>query len=209
MTKDADPSDPSYLTPYREAVRKFGASFESTLWNSREKQAGRFEVICEMVPLTGRVIVDAGAGIADLAQYLTDEGVEYGRYIGLEGVREMAAKANERKIPECEVIEADFASDAGVFEKLSADVIVFSGSLNTFDEADAKIVLARAFEACKEAVVFNFLSARNHVKDPPDPSPARRFDPVVMLGWALELTPSVRFRQDYFGGHDGTIAMFK
>jgi len=205
----ANPTDTSYLDPYKQAVQKFGAGFESTLWNSKEKQRARFEVIRRMVPLTGRVIVDAGAGIADLAQYLTDEGIEYGRYIGLEGVSEMAKLAGERGLPECEIHEADFASDPNVYKGLGAEVIVFSGSLNTFEQEAAEAVLARAWEATTEAVVFNFLSARNHVRNPPDPSPAKRFDPVRMLDWALDKTPNVKFRQDYFKGHDATIAMLK
>ena len=201
--------DTAYLDPYREAVKKFGASFESTLWNSRQKQRGRFEVIASMADLHGRVIVDAGAGIGDLAQYLHDEGVEYGRYIGLEGVPEMVAKGNERGLPEFEMVEADFAGDPKVYEKHRPDVIVFSGSLNTFDEEAARAVLDRAWDATSETLIFNFLSARNHVKNPPDPSPARRFDPIAMVDWALKRTPNVRFRQDYFKGHDGTVGMVK
>ena len=198
-----------YLDPYREAVKEFGAGFESTLWRSKEKQRGRFEVIASMAPLTGRIVVDAGAGVGDFAQFMHDEGLEYGRYVGLEGVPAMVDKGNERDLPEFSMIEADFASDTEVFRAHSPDVVVFSGSLNTFDEAHARDVIARAWDAASEAVVFNFLSERNHVKDPPDPSPARRFDPVAMVDWALEQTPNVLFRQDYFAGHDATIGVLK
>lgn len=202
-------TSPSPLDPYRKAVKEFGASFESTLWLSKEKQVGRFEVIAGMVPLHGRVVVDAGAGIGDLAQWMHDAGIVYGRYVGLEGVGEMVAKGNERDLPEFSMVESDFGRDTGVFARHAPDVVVFSGSLNTFDEDAARAVIRRAWDAASEAVVFNFLSTRNGVKNAPDPSPARRFDPVRMVDWALSLTTKVVFRQDYFEGHDGTVGVFK
>ena len=207
--KETTTESAAYLEPYKDAVKKHGPSFESTLWNSREKQRGRFEVMSEMVPLTGRVIVDAGAGIGDFAQYLHDEGVQYGRFIGLEGVPAMVEQGNRLDLPEFTMVESDFASETDAFRAHNPDVIVFSGSLNTFDEDGAIAVLGRAWEAASEALLFNFLSSRNHVRNPPDPSPARRFDPLRMIDWALTKTPSVRFRQDYFKGHDATIGMVK
>lgn len=209
MTKPPNTTPDAYLDPYKDAVKKHGPSFESTLWNSRTKQRGRFEVMAGMVPLTGRVIVDAGAGIGDFAQFLYDEGIEYGRFVGLEGVPAMVEKGAERDLPEYRMVESDFASETDAFRAHKPDVIVFSGSLNTFEEDAARKVLARAWDDASEAIVFNFLSKRNHVRNPPDPSPAKRFDPVAMLDWALTKTPNVRFRQDYFNGHDATIAMSK
>jgi len=206
-TKDTASGSADYLDPYKEAVKKHGPSFESTLWHSREKQRGRFEVMAGMVPLTGRTIVDAGAGIGDFARYLHEEGIEYGRFVGLEGVPAMVEKGNRLDLPEFAMIESDFSSETDAFRAHTPDVIVFSGSLNTFGQDDAIKVLERAWDAAREAVLFNFLSARNHMKNAPDPSPARRFDPLRMIDWALTKTPSVMFRQDYFNGHDATVGM--
>ena len=202
---------PAYLAPYADAVRTHGASFEATLWASKEKQVGRFAVIAGMADLTGRVIVDAGCGLGDLAAFCEDRGISYGRYIGQEAMADMAKAGAERGLPEARFETVDFASDEGYFERLGAsegfDLAVFSGSLNTFDPEDAFGSVSRAFRHAREGVGFNFRAARNHERNPVDPSPAKRFDPVPMLDRALTLTPKVLLRQDYFDGHDATLAM--
>lgn len=207
------PASSPYLEPYREAVERFGPSFEATLWNSRRWQEARFRVMCEMAPFVGRVVLDAGAGQGDFARFMSAEGIGYGRYVGLEGVEEMARSAGELGIPESEFYAADFVADERAFTRFTkkpADVIVFSGSLNTLDTDGALRVLARAFDACSEAVVFNFLSDRHRKKEAPtDRGPAQRLDTLRVLEWALSRTPRVAFRQDYIPeGHDATVAMF-
>ncbi len=209
---DPSPASPDYLAPYADAVRAHGASFEATLWASKEKQVGRFAVIAEMADLTGRVIVDAGCGLGDLAAYCEEQGIGYGKYIGLEAMPDMVAAAAKRELPEARFEDSDFAADPEVFGRLAKsdrfDVAVFSGSLNTFEPDAAFEVVRRAFRAAQEGVVFNFLSAKNHERNPINPAPAKRFEPSAMLERVLGLTPRVRFRQDYFDGHDGTIALF-
>lgn len=202
---------PDYLAPYADAVRTHGATFEATLWASKEKQVGRFAVIAEMADLTGRVIVDAGCGLGDLASFCEERGIDYGRYIGLEAMPDMVRAGEARGLPEARFETVDFASDTGCFERLTKsdgfDLAVFSGSLNTFEPEHAFSVVREAFRHAREGVMFNFLSVRNHERSPINPAPAKRFDPAKMLDRALALTPRVRFRQDYFDGHDATIAM--
>lgn len=212
-------TDPDYLRPYREAMDEHGPAFEATLWNSQEKQNARFDVIEGMVDLTGRIVVDAGCGLGDFAQRLSDTGVEYGFYIGLEALPQFVEAARGRDIPEAAFAVADFVADGRVFSDLAKhealqghpiDVIVFSGSLNTLGEAGTLGVLERAWEACAEALVFNFLSTRHHRGPEADQTdPAIRLDPVRLLDWALQRTPNVLFRQEYFQGHDATVAMLK
>jgi SAM-dependent methyltransferase len=202
---------PDYLAPYADAVRAHGATFEATLWASKEKQVGRFAVIAEMADLTGRVIVDAGCGLGDLASFCEEQGIAYGKYIGLEAMPDMVRAGAARGLPEARFETVDFASDTECFERLArsdgVDLVVFSGSLNTFEPEHAFGVVKEAFRHAREGVVFNFLSSRNHERHAINPAPAKRFDPASMLDRALALTPRVRFRQDYFDGHDATIAM--
>ena len=212
-------TDPDYLKPYTDAMKEHGPAFESTLWNSPEKQAARFDVIEGMVDLTGRIVVDAGCGLGDLAQRLTETGVEYGLYIGLEAMPEFVDAASAREIPEAACAVADFVADGRVFSDLQKheilqghpiDVVVFSGSLNTLGEEAMLNVLERAWEAAGEALVFNFLSTRHHRGPAGDETaPAFRVDPVRVLEWAMQRTPNVLFRQEYFQGHDATVAMMK
>jgi len=212
--QSTDPNAGEHLRPYQLAVEQFGPSFEATLWLSRDAQQRRFGVITELVDLSGARILDAGSGMGDFAAYLQINSIDTACYVGLEGIDDLVSAAAARGFDKARFVRADFVDDAKAFmghfpDGADPDVIVFSGSLNTLKEKRARAVLDRAWNATGRALVFNFLSKRNGQSKPKDPTPARRFDPLAMLDWALERSPSVRFRQDYLDGHDATIAMTK
>lgn len=209
--------EPSYLDPYFEAVRRHGPGFEALLWRSAEFQIARFRVLAEVVAPTGRVIADLGCGRADLAEWLEREGHAYGRYVGVEGVPELASEAQRRarELPEALIMTGDFASDDGLFDRLvrthGVEVFIFSGSLNTFAQDQAERVLDLAWRAIAPVrdgcLAFNFLS--DQTREPcDDTGPARRFDTLGLVRWALARTPSVVLRHDYLCGHDATITMY-
>ena len=210
------PNDSGYLEPYREAVREIGASFGSLLWKSADAQVTRFDVMIDTADLHGRVIADLGAGLGDLARRLDERKIEYGGYLAVEGVPELAAEAGRRlaKVAECTVLDGDFVSDHGLFARLAkehkAEVFAFSGSLNTLDQPEAERVLDRAWDAAARSkggqVIFNFLSDRSRRVNE-NTGPARRFDTQRLVGWALDRTPLVVLRHDYWDGHDATIWM--
>jgi len=212
---------PAYLRPYQEAVDAHGPRFEALLWNRPETQLTRFDALVSMLDLDAKTIADMGCGRADLAVFLKDRGIGYGRYIGVEGVAELCdasrKRAEDEGLERCEFQELDFVAGEGVFDRLAkqsgAQVLAFSGSLNTLAQADAQRVLDHAWASIAStpggALAFNFLSDRHG--DPSrrdeDTGPARRFDTMALLDWAMRKTPLVRFRQDYLGGHDAAIAM--
>lgn len=211
----------SYLDPYREAVARSGSNFETLLWNSREFQRVRFQTLADIVDLTGRVVADLGAGRADMLEWMHAHGVAYGGYVGVEALAEhvafMRERARKESLPNAEFVQADFAADRDLFRGLAHDfgaqVLIFSGSLNTFDEEHAREVLGLAWEAVKQihggALAFNFLSDRYVPPKGAVPTgPAKRFSPVRMLDWALSESQCVRLRHDYLEGHDATIAMY-
>jgi SAM-dependent methyltransferase len=201
-----------YLDPYRDAVDKFGPSFEATLWANENFQTIRFQVFCSLFDFTDATIIDAGAGDGALARYLHEQGIRFRRYVGLEAMPEMVDRGNELAPANASNVIADFAADPGSFliDGEAPMVIVFSGSLNTFTERLAVETLEHAWEAARGSVLFNFLSARTpKARASDDTGPANRFDPLALLDWALTKTPSVAFRQDYLKGHDATIGMFK
>ncbi len=222
--KDHEPNaarPPSYLEPYRDAVDRHGAVFEATLWASRDHQMARFRVLSEMVDFRGSLIIDAGAGLGDLAAYLHEHAVLYERYIGVEGVPEILASAGRRCLPRAEFVSADFLRDAGCFEEALSrgtglrPIIVFCGSLNTMRESDARRALERAWRALPldrdGALAFNFLSgACCPFLRSGSSYPARRFSPQHMADWAIAHSPRIAMRSDYFpGGHDATIVVRK
>lgn len=202
-----------YLRPYQQALESFGPTFRATLWSTREAQLERFGVIAETIDLAGRSILDAGCGLGDLAAELAARGVAYRSYVGLEALPELVVAATRRGLARAKFLACDFVADERALGRrrdgARPEVIVFSGSLNTLTQAQGERVLERAWRACGEALLFNFLSDRHHEKTPADISPAYRYDPVRMAAWALERTPLVLFRQDYLDGHDATIGMIK
>lgn len=204
---------PDYLAPYEEAVQRFGASFEATLWASKSAQVKRFGVMAEMVDLHGRVIVDAGAALGDFAVFLEEHDIAYERYIGLDAMAGVIEEAGKRGVPRAKFAVSDFVArpEDYVTHALPGEpeVITFSGSLNTLEMEAARAAVGDAFDRVTHAVVFNFLSTHFVHAHRVQTGPARRFDPLKMLDWALKRTPDVRFRQDYLDGHDATIAMFK
>jgi SAM-dependent methyltransferase len=181
-----------------------------------------------MIDLTGRVIADIGCGRSDFLVHLSCQGVQYGRYIGVDGLQEMIEFSRERvkqdKLEEAVFRHADFAHDESLFRSLvkeGAEVFAFSGSLNTFKQNEALEVLERAWTALPDSeragtgkpsgasLVFNFLAASAKGTSDDPTGPAHRFDTGAMLAWALGRTPRVALRTDYFPkGHDATIAMF-
>lgn len=213
-----------YLDPYRAAVRRHGPGFDALLWHSPESQERRFEALTSMVDFRGRSVADFGCGRGDLLAWLAVKNAMPARYVGVDALPEMIALCRgksgcgEERPPasafaKVQYVLADFARDADLFDRLvrerRIDTMVFSGSLNTFEQDAAVRVLERAWRAVSAmpggTLVFNFLSARH--ADRGTSYPTHRFDPTMLVGWALARTPTVALRHDYLGDHDATIAM--
>jgi SAM-dependent methyltransferase len=197
------------LDPYREALKQHGATFEATLWRNRDAQKSRFAVLADLFDLTDRVVLDAGCALGDFCAYLSEErDVRYSKYIGIDGLGEIISAASARGLARAEFFERDFVVDADALTIGQADVICFSGSLNTVPEDEARVIVERAFAIARIGVAFNFLSDRCTAESArKDPGPASRFDTLGWVAWALDRTVRVQFRQDYLNGHDATIAM--
>ena len=200
------PAEAEYLEPYRRALERFGASFEATLWNSRDAQALRFDVMIGLAGFGEAVVLDAGCGQGDLAARLLERGVAFRRYIGVDALAEMVEAARKRSLGRCTFVCGDVVSDPGIMARHQPDYVCLSGTLNTMEAPVARRLVRAAFEAAASGVVFNFLSTR---LDPRfkggDLGPARRFDPLDWLAFALELSPRVSFTQAYLEGHDATV----
>ena len=157
-----DAQDP--LTPYRGAAARHGGGFQSLLWADAESQRVRFDALRRAIERTfgGREIwptlrlLDAGCGRADFADHLAAADCRPGSYVGIEAVPELAAAARAKGV---EVIEADFLARPAAFAEASADVICFSGSLNTMGKSDFYRSLAAAIGAARLGIAFNFLNS--------------------------------------------------
>ncbi len=158
MARPGDPI-PFYLTPYLEARRQGVKGFHALLWSSREGQRLRFEAIARGVALAGRTILDVGCGRADLLAYLLAEGIAPAHYTGLEAVPEAIRSARRRRFERCRIVEGDFVRDPGTMA-VGAEVVIFSGSLNTLTRPQFYRALTAAWAAAGRALAFNFLSSR-------------------------------------------------
>lgn len=195
-----------YLKPYRDAVKKFGPGFEATLWNSREAQVLRFDVIIDLADFDECVVLDAGCGPGDLAARLIERNVAFTRYVGIDAMAEMIETAQARQLERCEFRVADLLSVPAALSDVEPDYICISGTLNTMDEDAARRLVSAAFEATAQGVIFNFLSDRPHPRHKgKDLTPASRFDTVRWIEWALGRSSRVSFTQAYLDGHDATI----
>jgi SAM-dependent methyltransferase len=159
MPKAADPV-PFYLYPYHEARQQGVKGFDALLWASREGQRARFEAIAQICPLAEKRILDVGCGRADLLGYLLESGIVPAHYVGLDGIAASVRAARRKKYERCEILRAaDFVREPQRLQ-VGADVVVFSGTLNTLSRPQFYRALRTAWEAAGEALVFNFLSSR-------------------------------------------------
>ncbi len=201
-----DSAEKAYLQPYSEAVKRFGASFEATLWNSRAAQILRFDVMIDLAALEDTRVLDVGCGEGDLAAHLLERAVPIAGFVGIDAMPEMIESATKRDLPGCRFIAGDAIANPDLLGTGEPQYTCISGTLNTMDDQTARTLVADAFAAASEGVVFNFLSSRPHARFAGrDPAPARRRDPVRWLDFSLGLSSRVAFTQEYLDGHDATI----
>jgi len=204
MTKD---KGPDYLIPYLRAAAVHGAGFESLLWASPGTQAARFDAFARLWGFRGKSVLDVGCGRADFLEFLIERGTPPADYVGIEAVGELADAA-ERRLSRAGVrstlLRADFVREP-LRMFVGADVIVFSGSLNTLPEESFYQTLRLAWDATASGLVFNFL-------DSPTLAAARYLHwrrPGDVLAFARGLAEDrVRTLHDYLEG-DYTIEMRK
>ena len=203
-----------YLQPYVDALATHGTGPGITLWEGEHSQTLRFEVLVDAMRTLKLLerddlhLLDAGCSRGDLAAWLIERGVPFGRYTGVDGVPEVVGFAQARGLPRCDFVAGDFVARPDLLDTGAPDVILISGTLNSMDDATARRVVEAAWATGTRALVFNFLSDAADLPPLEPGDPARRLDTRAMLGWALSQTPRVLFRQDYFPrGHDATIAM--
>ncbi|MBL8763349.1 MAG: hypothetical protein JNM07_03670 [Phycisphaerae bacterium] len=213
---DAGPQEPapaSYLRPYQRVIDREGATFDALLWTSRASQEARFAALSDMIDLRGAAVVDAGCGMGDFAAWLGARGVAYGHYTGVDALGALVAAAAERNLPRTSFLRGDFLVDPGLYGRLcppaKAEIVVFSGSLNTLAFAQMLSALDGAWASCERALCFNVLSDIGPDAGRFASGPARAVRVASLTEWALDRTRLVSLRTDYLEGNDATIVMRK
>jgi SAM-dependent methyltransferase len=152
--------DEPYLAPYHRAVERHGAGFASLLWANQRTQEIRFDAIRRMADPAGKIILDAGCGRADYLAYLIEHQVRPAQYIGIEGVPTLADAAEKIAFGDKKIIRADFVRHS-IRLFVGAEIVVFSGSLNTLPNEEFYATIRHAYEAAAETLIFNFLASWN------------------------------------------------
>ncbi|MBA3272752.1 MAG: class I SAM-dependent methyltransferase [Chthoniobacterales bacterium] len=194
---------PPYLSPYLRAAKKYGSGFNSLLWARPDTQASRFDAFARATDLHRRTILDVGCGRADLFDFLRERRIEPLHYVGIEAVPALAEEAVKRVGASGMILRADFVAEP-VKLFVGAERVVISGALNTMDNDTFFSSIRRAWEACAEILVFNFLSSASLAGLPY--LTWHRVEDVV--AFAKTLSPRVTVLDDYLDG-DCTIAMRK
>jgi hypothetical protein len=153
---------PAYLQPYLSAAREYGPGFGSLLWASPRTQKIRFDALVRAIDPTGRKVLDVGCGRADLLTFMVAAGSVPAEYVGVEMVEDLVLAAHGRVAASPSVTgridRRDFVADPGCMQ-IGADVLYFSGSLNTLSKFDFELAIRRAFSAAVRGIAFNFLSS--------------------------------------------------
>ena len=196
-------SVPYYLLPYENAARQHGGGFGSLLWAGEQTQTARFAAMVDLCRLDGKSLLDVGCGRADLLDYLDMRGIVLHDYIGLEAIDALADVAEDRLAGRAgaRLVRGDFVRDpARLF--VGADVMLFSGSLNTLDDRAFYSILRRAIDATAESVIFNFLSSSERAAS----DYLHWREPADVLRFCENIADHVRLREGYLDG-DATIYM--
>jgi len=119
------------------------------------------------------------------------------------GAEDLAAAAEKKRLPLCKIIRGDFVQDPSLLV-IDADVLFYSGSLNTMNEQSFYDCLRAGFAAAKLGIAFNFLSSKSLAASPH--LTWHQSDKV--RDFAQTLSSRVSFWDDYLPG-DSTIAIWK
>lgn len=183
---------------YSQRLEKFGDDPRTLGWDTRQNQNRRFRALLDLADPTGKSMLDVGCGFADLLTAARESGREPASYLGID-INPALLEVAKRRHPEAS-FEVRNLYDAP-FSRPVCDVVYMCGVLN-FKIQDpsnaefARVMIRNAFAVCREALVVDMLSSR---RDPAYPAEdfVHYYDPLEMLGLALELTPHVTLKHDY------------
>lgn len=190
---------------HSELLARFGHNDARVVWNSRESQESRFEVLAQVGQLDGASILDVGCGLGDLSEYLRTRGVANLSYLGIDINDDMLAAAR-RKYPNATFERRDLL--ACPLENDRFDFVFGSGIFNMVIPNWAQVTfgtLRRMYDCARKAVAVNFLSRLSG-----NANPAARYSlPSEILAF-LERQLSGRFvlRHDY-RKNDFTVFIYK
>ncbi len=141
---------------YANAIKKHGITAKGVAWSDEKRQKRRFRALLQAVgDLKTCEIVDAGCGFGDLWLYMRESGQIPKKYIGIDLLEEMVARAEEHTGQT--ILHRDILTDP----LPEADWYLASGSFNLLTRFETLLAIKRSFDASRKGVVFNLLKGRD------------------------------------------------
>lgn len=187
---------------YNRLVEEHGPGPRACDYGRPESQQIKFRVLSEVMPLTGKTVLDVGCGFADFADYLQSKlsGIHYS------GVDITSSCVDGAKVahPKLDIRCLDILTEdpGGPFDLVTANGIFYL--MGGEAEALMATVIGRMFDLCTKAVAFNSLSSWCLDKEPGE----FYADPLKVIEYCRELSPWLTLRHDYHT-RDFTIYMYK
>lgn len=187
---------------YDGLVQRFGHHPRACDYGDPTSQQKKFQVLSEVMDLSGRRVLDVGCGFGDFGVYLQEQYDDV-RYSGLDLSEQMIERARSLH-PKFRFRQGNLL-DLPIAERF--DVITANGIfylLGLEAEAIMRSLVSRMFEMATEAVVFNSLSSLAASKEEGE----FYADPAKTVAYCQTLTPSVVLRHDYHP-RDFTMYLYK
>ena len=170
-------------------------------WLTEHDQQIRFEALAGIADLTGKTILDAGCGYADLFKFITLKS-KLANYYGVEQIPELLDEAKNRygNLGNVALLARNFITA----DLPTVDYVFASGSLN-YGSSDAGYIfkaINKLFESCTLGLAFNLLK---HV---PNTGLLVAYDQKVILDHCRTLSSKVILKDDY-DEQDYTIWMYR
>lgn len=129
-------------------------------WASEQSQRARFEILCSLVDLKGKSLLDIGCGLGDLLTFIQERKIPV-QYTGVDLLEKMVLAARHVH-PAATFIQADLFT-ANPFSPQSFDIVFCSGAFNLNLGNNSKFLpqaIDTMLRLSRLYVVFNLLHHR-------------------------------------------------
>ena len=189
---------------YKKLYKRYGNSFKSLDWGSKEKQMLRFKILSKIGNLNKKKILDVGCGFADFNLWLKKNKKRV-NYFGIDIVPEMiyeAKKKHKKSIFYC----GSFLENKDI--ELQKFDYVFASGIFTFNKKKGNSILKKTvfkmWKMSEKGIAFNCLNSKNKFKNSKEFSA----NPNIVYNFCKKLSKNIKLDQSYLPS-DFTIYLKK
>ncbi|MFT3934481.1 MAG: class I SAM-dependent methyltransferase [Chitinophagaceae bacterium] len=188
---------------HHKLIAEYGVEgIDAVGWLSNASQNARYSVLSKLGDFTGKSVLDAGCGHADLFPFLSKIYPDM-QYTGIEQMPELMNIAVKRygHYANTKFLKCDFSETA----LPASDYVIACGSLSYCSSEDGYIysIIEKLFAHCRIGFGFNLLSALKY----PDPAIVF-YNPNTILTFCNTLTNKVTLQLGYWE-NDFTVFMYR